>query len=100
MKFRLASAPIITLAAAFIAVPAMAEDLDFSKITCKEFISAPKDQIGTILTWLEGYYTREDAPPILYSEKIIKDAKNLSDYCNAHVGDDIIKAAEAVMPVK
>ena len=27
-------------------------------------------------------------------------AKGLSDYCNAHRDDDIIKAAEAVMPVK
>jgi hypothetical protein len=79
---------------------AFSEDLDFSKIKCKEFISASKEKIGTILTWLEGYYTKENAPPIMYSDKIIKDAKNLSAYCNAHYDDDIIKAAEAVMPVK
>ena len=79
---------------------ASAEDLDFSKITCKDFISAPKDQIATVLTWLEGFYTKENAPPILYGDKTIKDAKALSAYCNAHNGDDIIKAAEKVMPVK
>ncbi|HEX3884930.1 MAG TPA: HdeA/HdeB family chaperone [Stellaceae bacterium] len=84
----------------FVVAGASAEDLDFSKITCKDFVSAPKDQIGTILTWLEGYYTKEDAPPIMYGDKTIKDAKALSAYCNAHTGDDIIKAAEAVMPVK
>ena len=88
-----------TLCVAAVA-PAAAQDLDFSKITCKDFISAPKDQIATVLTWLEGYYTKENAPPILFQDKTIKDAKNLSDYCNAHGDDDIIKAAETVMPVK
>lgn len=87
-------------AALLVASTASAQDLDFSKISCKDFISAPKDQFATVLTWLEGYYTKENAPPIMYSEKTIKDAKALSEYCNAHGGDDIIKAAEKVMPVK
>jgi HdeA/HdeB family len=96
MKLRLASAMLAVLFAA----PAMAEDMDFSKITCKDFISAPKDQVGTILVWLEGFYTKENAPPIMYGDKTVKDAKALSEYCNAHNGDDMIKAADAVMPVK
>ena len=60
----------------------------------------PKDEIGTILTWLEGYYTKENAPPIMYADKTVKDAKALSEYCNAHPDQDIIKAADEVMPVK
>ncbi|MGO9008397.1 MAG: HdeA/HdeB family chaperone [Beijerinckiaceae bacterium] len=96
MKLRLASMLVVTLFAA----PALAEDLDFSKIKCSEFVAAPKDQIGTILTWLEGYYTKEDAPPIMYADKTVKDAKALGDYCRAHGDDDVIKAAETVMPVK
>jgi hypothetical protein len=96
MKLFLASV-IVT---SFVAAPAMAQDLDFSKITCKEFISAPKDEITTILVWLEGFYTKENDPPIMYAEKTKKDAKALSDYCNAHADADVIKAADAVMPVK
>lgn len=79
---------------------ASAQDLDFSKIRCKDFISAPKDQIATILTWLEGYYTKENAPPILYVDKVVKDAQKLGEYCNANPDHDIIKAADTVMPVK
>jgi hypothetical protein len=96
MKLFLAS----VIFTACIAAPAMAQDLDFSKITCKEFISAPKDEITTILVWLEGFYTKENDPPIMYQAKVTKDAKALSDYCNAHNDDDVIKAADAVMPVK
>ena len=94
------SRAIFVAAALLVAAPAAAEDLDFSKITCKQFLSAPKDQIGTILVWLEGYYTKENDPPIMYSAKSGKDAKNLAAYCVAHGDDDIIKAAETVMPVK
>ena len=79
---------------------ASAQDLDFSKISCKEFINAPKDEISTILAWMEGYYTKESDPPIMRADKTVKDAKALSAYCNDHGDDDIIKAAEAVMPVK
>jgi hypothetical protein len=96
MKLFIASILVVTFSAA----PAMAQDLDFSKITCKEFVTAPKDEITTILVWLEGFYTKENDPPVMYAEKTKKDAKALSDYCNAHADDDVIKAADAVMPVK
>jgi hypothetical protein len=90
----------IAAAALLVAAPASAQDLDFSKIKCKEFIAAPKDQISTILTWLEAYYTKENDPPIMFADKTMKDAKKLSEYCNANGDDDIIKAADKIMPVK
>ncbi|HTE38963.1 MAG TPA: HdeA/HdeB family chaperone [Reyranella sp.] len=82
------------------ATAASAQDLDFSKIKCKDFIAAPKDQIATILTWLEGYYTKENAPPILYVDKVVKDAQKLAAYCNTNPDHDIIQAADTVMPAK
>jgi hypothetical protein len=80
--------------------PAYAQDMDMTKIKCKEFISAPKDQISIILAWLEGYYTKESDPPVIFADKMAKDAKNLSAYCNAHGDDNIVHAADNVMPVK
>jgi hypothetical protein len=49
---------------------------------------------------LEGYYTKENDPPVIYTDKMNKDAKNLGAYCAEHKDANIIKAAEAVMPVK
>jgi hypothetical protein len=91
---------IAFVAGLLIATPAISQDMDFSKIKCSDFLSAPKEQIAIVLAWLEGYYTKENAPPILYAEKTGKDAKALSEYCNANRDHDIIKAAEKVMPVK
>jgi acid stress chaperone HdeB len=96
MKFIAASITILLL----LTHQTSAEDMDFSKIKCSDFLSSPKDQISIVLAWLEGYYTKENAPPIMYSDKLIKDAKALSEYCNGNRDDDIIKAAEKVMPVK
>ena len=92
---------VVVAAAMLLSISAAkAEDLDFSKIKCGDFISSPKDQISIILAWLEGYYTKQDDPPIIYMDKMTKDAKNLGAYCAEHKDDDIIKAAEEVMPVK
>ena len=91
---------VLTAALLVLIANASADDLDMSKIKCKDFISAPKDKIAIVLAWLEGYYTKENDPPIIYSEKMMKDAKNLSDYCNDHGDDDIVHAADRVMPVK
>lgn len=98
MNLRLASLSLAIFVA--LAGTAKAQDLDFSKITCKQFVTGSKEEIGVILTWLEGYYTKENAPPVLSSDKIVKDAKALSAYCKDHGDEDVIKAADAVMTAK
>lgn len=89
---------VLVAAAAVSSLPALAQDVDMSSIKCKEFVSASKEEIGNILAWLEGFYTKADAPPVLSTTKMVKDAKALSQYCNAHGDDGLIKAADAVMP--
>lgn len=99
MKMMLAAlAATVTLA--FGAPAFAANDIDMSTIKCKDFINSNKDEIGMILVWLEGYYTKENDPPILHVEKMTKDATNLGAYCKAHGDDGIISAADKVMPVK
>ena len=84
----------------FAAGIAQAQDMDMRQIKCTEFVAAPKDQIALILTWLEGFYTKESDPPIIFAAKATKDAKNLADYCSAHPDDNVIQAADTVMPAK
>jgi hypothetical protein len=83
------------------AVPAMAQDINMASITCKDFVSSTdKAAIGNIIVWLEGFYTSQDAAPILHVDKMTKDAGALATYCSANPADNIITAAEKVMPVK
>jgi acid stress chaperone HdeB len=84
------------LAAAMLAcsVPGFAEDIDLSTWTCRQFQSASQDDIGVILSWLDGYYKDEDDPPVIDTTKFVANAKKLGDYCSAHPDIGLITATD------
>jgi acid stress chaperone HdeB len=96
MKSPLTLAAVLA-AALCAATPAQADRLDLSTIKCKEFVSSAKDNIALILMWLAGYYSDEDAPPIVDFDKMKSDGQKLGEYCAKHPDDSIITAAEEVM---
>ena len=61
--------------------PAAAEKIDLSTMTCKQFLSKDKDEVGIILTWLDAYYKEEDDPPVIDTDKFVKNAGKLGGYC-------------------
>ena len=73
---------------------AAAERIDLSTWTCKRFQSADKEKIGVILAWLDGYYTDEDDPPIMDTDKFAGNAKKLGAYCSEHPDIGLITAAD------
>jgi acid stress chaperone HdeB len=75
-------------------VPAMAEDIDLSTWTCHQFQSASKDDIGVILSWLDGYYKDEDDPPVIDTTQFVANAKKLGEYCSAHPDIGLITATD------
>ena len=87
------------LAAAMLAcsAPGFAEDIDLSTCTCRQFQSASQDDIGVILSWLDGYYKDEDDPPVIETDKFVANAKKLAEYCVAHPDNGLITAADKVL---
>jgi acid stress chaperone HdeB len=75
-------------------VPAMAEDIDLSAWTCKQFLSAGKEDVGVILAWLDGYYKEEDEPPVIDTAALVVKAKKLGQYCAEHPDSDLISATD------
>jgi acid stress chaperone HdeB len=97
MKFRFVLAAALA-ATFFAATPASAANrLDLSTIKCKEFLTSEKDNIALILMWLAGYYSDEDAPPIVDFDKMKSDGQKLGEYCGKHPDDSLITASEEVM---
>jgi acid stress chaperone HdeB len=74
--------------------PAMAEDIDLSAWTCKQFLAASKDDVGVILAWLDGYYKEEDEPPVIDTAALVVKAKKLGQYCAEHPDSDLISATD------
>src|ERR1041385_3617234 len=83
--------------AVLVAASARAETIDLSEFTCKQFAESPKETIGLIQMWLEGYYTEEDDPAIIDFDKAGVTSEKLRSYCvqNPHVG--ILTAADKLM---
>ena len=88
----LATAALVWSASAI--SPAMADDIDLSTWTCRQFQAASKDDVGIILAWLDGYYKDEDDPPVINTTQFATNAKKLGDYCTAHPEMGLITATD------
>jgi acid stress chaperone HdeB len=86
----------VTLLAASLgaAVPAAAQVVDLSTITCKDFFEGPESRISYVLTWLDAYYRDEDAPPVVDFDKMKADAAKLGEYCAKNPTVGVITAAD------
>jgi acid stress chaperone HdeB len=81
----------------YVPLPAHAQQLDLATITCQEFINSDKQTIGMILMWLEGYYSDQDAKPIVDFDKMKTNGGKLGEYCGKNPGHSLITAADDVM---
>jgi len=75
-------------------VPASAEKIDLSTMTCKQFMGAGKDEMGLILTWLDAYYKDEDDPPVIDTDKFTRNAGKLGAYCATNPTIGLITATD------
>jgi len=89
---------ILTMAAMLSgAIPASAQQLDMSTVKCKDFVASSKENIGLMLMWLQGYYSDEDASPIVDFDKMMKDAQKLGEYCAKNPDHSVITAADEAL---
>lgn len=100
MTFRFALAVlfiVVSFLAPYAATPAAADDVDFSKISCSDFVSGSKDDAVLLLVWIEGYFTKKSDPPIMYADKAKLHAESIRDYCLNNGEATLIDAAKAVI---
>jgi acid stress chaperone HdeB len=72
------------------------EALPLSTMTCKQFIDAPKDTAGVILTWMMGYLHDPDEPAELNFSKMEDLAKKLGTYCAQNPTHGVMNALDKV----
>ena len=88
---------MLLVAAAMIApLPAQAEKLDLSTITCKKFFEYNRENLTLLLTWMEGYYSSDDSDPVIDFEVMTQNAKKLGEYCGKNPTIGLITAAEKI----
>ena len=84
---------LIALAAA----PARAERLDLSALKCKDYLARAADAKRELLMWLEGYYSEENASPVLDFDKIKLDGEKIADFCTKNPNESLINSAEKIL---
>ena len=88
----------LTLAAiVWSALPAEAEQLDLSTVKCRQFLQSSKENIALVLMWLEGYYSEENAQPVVDFDQMSENSKKLGEYCGKNPEHSVITAADRVM---
>jgi acid stress chaperone HdeB len=93
---------VVTAATLWVALPAQAQQaqkqqFDLSTMTCKKFFEYDKDNLAIMLMWLDGYYSEDDAPPIVDFDKMTENSRKLGEYCGKNPGHSVITAADKVM---
>jgi acid stress chaperone HdeB len=79
------------------AVPAKAQVVDMSTITCADFSARPPDQMANIMFWLEGYYTEEDEATTVDFAEFKSTLEKLLIYCKDNPSIGLLTAADEVM---
>ena len=88
----------IVAAAMWATTPAPAADqVDLSTITCKKFLEYNKENMSLMLMWLDGYYTEDDAPPIVDFDRMMDNGRKLGEYCGKNPDHSVITAADKVL---
>ena len=77
--------------------PSQAQQLDMSTVKCRDFVTSSKENIALMLMWLQGYYSDQDASPIIDFDQMQKDAAKLGDYCAKNPDHSVITAAEEAL---
>jgi acid stress chaperone HdeB len=87
----------VWLLAAAPAAPANAQVIDLAATKCKEFLELRQDRIGSILMWLDGYYTADEDPVVVDFDHAKTKVEKLGAYCAQHPTLSVIAAAESVL---
>lgn len=75
--------------------PAMANDQDMGKLTCKELL-ASKDDIPFIMFWVDGYMSAKSDNLVLNADWMKTLTEHYISYCQQHPRDTILDTMEAI----
>ena len=86
----------LAISALVLAVPAHAQTVDLSKTSCKELLASGKDGLIIIWSWLYGYYSDQDADPVVDFGKLTAKGQALAESCARTPDKDVISVAEEI----
>lgn len=79
-----------------LAVPAMAKEIDASKLTCKEVGAMAPARIAAVAMWMSGYVHGKAGNTMVDTEKSHANAEKIAAYCKSNSSATLASAVDAV----
>ena len=86
----------LVLALAAVRVAQAQVTIDFSKITCEQFIGYKVINPNEIAMWLSGYYNGQHGNTVIDTETLTSQKSGLQDYCLRNLKVPIMQAIETL----
>ena len=96
MKTVYATILAATIAAA--AMPARAEPIDMSTVTCAQLLTMKPDEITFVLTWVEGYLAGTQEELSMDPDILGKHVTDTVTYCGENQEMSVLNAAKESTP--
>jgi hypothetical protein len=89
---------LVACALALVAVPAAHAQvaIDFSKITCEQFIGYKIINPNEIAMWLSGYYNAQRGNTIIDTETLAAQKSKLQEYCLRNLKAPVMGAIDTL----
>lgn len=71
-------------------------EVDVAAITCKYLVNASKDDAGTIMIWLHGFFAGKSDDTTFNMDSFGKSAEQMGVYCADHPDIGVMSAAKTV----
>ncbi len=86
---------VMILAAAFLLAaplsgPAMADKVDFAKVTCGEFVELEVDELAMMYFWLDGYVSAKTDNTVMDTDGVEGDMTALVEACGANTESTVL----------
>jgi acid stress chaperone HdeB len=75
---------------------AMADEIDVSKLTCKDVIAMRPTKIASVAMWVSGYVHGKAGNAMVDTDKADANAGKIADYCKKNADATLASALEAV----
>ncbi|MDF0583706.1 HdeA family protein [Bradyrhizobium yuanmingense] len=70
---------------------------DLSTMTCKQFLESGEDNMGVVLTWMDGWYKGDEDNAIIDTDVFIENAKKFGSHCGQNPTVSVVTAADEIL---
>jgi len=82
------------IAVVALALPARAQVIDLSLVTCKELLAADADRQVLISSWMAGYFSASKNLNVVDFKYAERNRRVVGKYCQSHKSDTVMNAMQ------